>query len=165
MLSRIALTRKQYARAEQEARVAMSDANNHVAAEVLLAQVLAQQGRAGEALPVIEQAGKEIEQQKLGEIESYHFARGDVLARMNRYDEAIAEFKREIALFPKTRQPYANLYLVYMVRNDPASAQRMIDEMIGAIPGKATLLFAAQTVGALGDARGAADFRRRASMK
>jgi choline-sulfatase len=165
MLSRIALTRKQYAKAEQEARVAMGDANNRVAAEVLLAQVLAQQGRAAEALPVIEQAGKEIEQEKLGEIESYHFARGDVMARMNRYDEAIAEFKREIALFPQNRQPYANLYLIYMVRNDPASAQRTIDEMVRAIPGKATLMFAAKTVGALGDSRGAADFRRRASMK
>ena len=164
MLSRIALTRKNFAQAEQEARIAMGDANNRVAAEVLLAQVLAQQGRVREAMPVIDQAGKEIQQEKLGEIESYHFARGDVLARMTRYDEAIAEFKQEIAQFPQNRQPYANLHLVYRVRNDPASAQRTIDDMVRTIPGKATLLFAAKTVGALGDARGAAEWKKRAAQ-
>ena len=162
MLSRIALTRKNYSQAEHEARIAMSDANNRVAAEVLLAQVLSQQGRVQEAMPVIEQAGKEIADEKLGEIDSYHFARGDILARMNRYDEAISEFKREIVLFPRNRQPYANLYLVYMVRNDPASAQRTLEEMVRALPGKTTLLFAAKTAEALGDTRGAAEFRRRA---
>ena len=163
MLSRIALTRKQYARADQEARVAMNDVNNRAAAEVLLAQVLAQQGRNSEAMSVIEQAGREIEQEKLGHIESYHFTRGDILARMNRYDEAIAEFQQEIATFPMNRQTYANLYLVYMVKNDFVDAQRTIDAMIGNVPGKATLLFAAKTVGALGDQRAAADFKRRAA--
>lgn len=163
MLSRIALARKNYAQAEQEARMAMRDANNRVAAEVLLAQVMAQQGRVEEAMPVIAQAGKEIAQEKLGEIESYHFARGDILARMNRYGEAIAEFKREIALFPRNRQPYANLYLVYMVRNDPGSAQRTLEEMARAIPGKPTLLFAAKTAEALGDHGSAAEWRRRAA--
>ncbi len=163
MLSRIELARKHYAQAETEARLAMSDENERVAAEVLLAQVLAQQGRVGEALPVIEQAGRDIAGQKLGPIEWYHFARGDILARMNRDDEAIAEFRQEIAEFPTNRQTYANLYLVYMVRNDPASARRTIEEMVRANPGKASLLFAAKTVGALGDERGAAEWRRRAA--
>lgn len=163
MLSRIALARKQFARSEDEARLAMRDANNRAAAEVLLAQVLAQQGRVQEAMPVIEQAGREIDQQKLGGIESYHFARGDILARMNRYDEAIAEFQKEIATFPQNRQPYANLYLVYMVRDDRASAQQTLEQMVRAIPGEATLLFAAKTAGALGDHRGAAEWRRRAA--
>ena len=163
MLSRIALAKKNYAQAEQEARIAMRDANNRVAAEVLLAQVISQQGRAQEAMPVIDQAGKEIAEEKLGEIESYHFARGDILARLNRYDEAISEFKREIALFPRDRQPYANLYLVYVVRNDPASAQRTLEEMVRAIPGQTTLLFAAKTAEALGDHSGAAEWRRRAA--
>jgi hypothetical protein len=35
--------------------------------------------------------------------------------------------------------------------------------MVRTIPGKATLLFAAKTVAALGDTRGAAEFRRRAA--
>jgi choline-sulfatase len=165
MLARIALTRKNYARAEQEARIGMGDVNNRVAAEVLLAQVLAQQGRVQEAMPVIEKAGEEISQEKLGEIESYHFARGDVLARMSRYDEAIAEFRKEIALFPLNRQPYANLYLTYKVRNQPAEAAQTLEEMVRTIPGKTSMLFAAKTVAALGDERGAAVWRRRAGTK
>jgi arylsulfatase A-like enzyme/Flp pilus assembly protein TadD len=163
MLSRIALAQKNYAAAEGEARAAMADANDHAAAEVLLAQVLAQQGRVQDALPVIEQAGNEIAQEKLGNIESYHFARGDILARMNRYDEAIAEFKQEIATFPLNRQPYANLYLVYMVRNERAQAQQTLEQMARAIPGRTTMLFAAKTAAALGDARSETEWRRKAA--
>ncbi|HEY3056442.1 MAG TPA: tetratricopeptide repeat protein, partial [Thermoanaerobaculia bacterium] len=96
-------------------------------------------------------------------IEAYHFARGDILGRMERYDEAIAEFKQEIALFPQNRQAYANLYLIYLLRNDEANAQRIIDDMVEKNPGKTSMLFAAKTVGALGDQRGAAEWRRRAA--
>lgn len=163
MLARIELARKNYSRAEAEARLAMNDASDRLAAEVLVAQVLAQQGRAAEGLAIIDQAGNEIVRQKAGPIESYHFARGDILARMNRDDEAIAEFKQEITAFPMNRQTYANLYLVYMVRNDRASARQTLQQMASAIPGKATLLFAAKTVGALGDTKGAKEWRRRAA--
>ncbi len=162
LLARIALARKNFAKAEEEARLAAGDANNHVAAEILLAQIFAQQGRVQEAMSVITRAGEEIEQQKLGAIESYHFSRGDILARMNRDDEAIAEFKQEIALFPLNRQTYANLYLVYMVRNQPAEAEQTLARMVGAIPGRVTMLFAARTAGALGDTRLAAEWKKRA---
>ncbi|MGZ8853424.1 MAG: sulfatase-like hydrolase/transferase, partial [Thermoanaerobaculia bacterium] len=124
MLARIALAQKHYTRAEEESRLGMKDTNNRVAAEVLLAQILAQQNRAQEALPIITKAGEEIQQQKLGEIESFHFTRGDILARLNREDEAIAEFRKEIMLFPLSRQAYANLYLIYLLRDDQREAQR-----------------------------------------
>ena len=163
MLGRIALAQKNYGRAEEEARIGMNDTNNHIAAEVLLAQILAQQGSAQEALPVIAKAGEEIEQQKTGPIEAYHFTRGDILGRMNRYDEASAEFQQEIALFPMNRQAYANLYLIYLLHNDESSARRIINQMVETIPGKASMLFAAKTVAALGDERWAAEWRRRAA--
>jgi choline-sulfatase len=163
MLARIALARKNYAQAENDARIGMSDTNNRIAAEVLLAQILAQQGKVAEAMPVITQAAKEIDQQKTGPIESYHFVRGDILGRMNRYDEAIAEFNQEIALFPRNRQAYANLYLIYLLRNDEKTADGVMNQMVAANPGTASLLFAANTVAALGDAKGAAEWRRKAA--
>ncbi len=153
MLSRIDLARKNFPRAEEEARSVLGDANHRVAAEVLLAQVLAQQDRVQEALPVIESAGRDIAAERLGAIESYHFARGDILARMNRYDEAIAEFKEEIALFPMSRQTYANLYLVYRLRGQSREAEETLAAMERAIPGRATKEFAAKTARALGDLR------------
>jgi tetratricopeptide (TPR) repeat protein len=165
LLARIALARKNYPKAEEETRLGASDTNNHIAAEVLLAQIFAQQGRVQEAMAAITKAGEGIGQQKLGSVESYHFARGDILARMNRYDEAIGEFKQEIALYPLNRQPYANLYLVYMVRNEPALADETLQQMVRAIPGRATMLFAARTAAALGDTRGAAEWRREAAVR
>ncbi|MGZ8852744.1 MAG: hypothetical protein ACXW2X_05065, partial [Thermoanaerobaculia bacterium] len=84
-------------------------------------------------------------------------------ARLNREDEAIAEFRKEIMLFPLSRQAYANLYLIYLLRDDQREAQRTLEQMVRTIPGKTSMLFAAKTVAALGDERGAAEWRRRAA--
>ncbi len=153
MLARIDLARKNFKRAEEEARAVLADANHRIAAEVLLAQVLAQQDRVEEAQAAMERAGRDILEEQAGPIESYHFVRGDILARMNRYDEAIAEFKEEIALFPTNRQTYANLYLVYRLRGRQREAADTLAAMERAIPGKATKEFAAKTARALGDLR------------
>jgi arylsulfatase A-like enzyme/tetratricopeptide (TPR) repeat protein len=151
LLARIALARKDFSRAEAETRLGSTDATTRVAADILLAQIYAQQGRPADAIPVIAKAGEEMAREKLGPIESYHFARGDILARMNRYDEAIAEFKQEIADFPTSRQTYANLYLIYRLRGQNREAEQTLADMMRAIPGPATKEFAAKTVRAVGD--------------
>jgi Flp pilus assembly protein TadD len=95
-------------------------------------------------------------------VESLDFVRGDILGRMERYDEAVAAFRREIAQFPHNRQTYANLYLVYMVTNRPEEARQTLVEMVRANPGKLAAAFAARTAQALGDTRTAAIWRERA---
>ena len=163
VLARIALARKDYASAEGEAKKASTDHFNRIPADVLLAQIYAQQDRVAEASELIQRAGAEIEQQHDGPVESYEFTRGDILARMNRYDEAIAAFRREIELFSDNRQAYANLYVVYMLRNQPAEAQRVIEQMVRAMPAPSTMRFAAETMETVGDSRAASEWRRRAS--
>jgi arylsulfatase A-like enzyme/lipopolysaccharide biosynthesis regulator YciM len=162
MLARIELARKNYGAAEAQARAAMGDPNHRIAGELILAQTLAQQGRAEEALAVVDQAGTAIEEQGGAPVESYEFIRGDIYGRLERYDEAIASFRREIEHFPQNRQAYANLYLVYMVLDRPRDAQKTLEEMVAAIPGKPAMLFAAKTLESLGDSDGAARWRRRA---
>jgi tetratricopeptide (TPR) repeat protein len=120
---------------------------------VLLAQILAQQERLPDAWAMIEDARRDLEQRHVSQIESYHFARGDILARMNRYDEAIAEFRQEIAEFPTNRQTYANLYLVYRVRGQNREADATLADMVRAIPGRETREFAVKTAKALGELR------------
>jgi tetratricopeptide (TPR) repeat protein len=162
LLARIALARKEYRAAEEESTAATKDAGSALAAEVLLAQAYTQQGRLQEALAVVERAEKKAAAEQSGPVESLHFVRGDILGRMERYDEAIAVFRKEIALFPRNRQPYANLYLVYRVTNRPREAEGALEEMVRAIPTKQTMLFAAKTASVLGDDAVAASWRRRA---
>ena len=160
LLARIELARKNYGAAEAQARAASNDPNHRVAGQLMLAQTLAQQGRAAEALPLVERVAAEV--QTLEPIEALEFIRGDVLARMERYAEAEAAFQREIEHFPGHHQAYASLYLLYMVTERPRDAQRVIDAMVRANPGKRTLLFAARTQEALGEEAAAARWRRRA---
>jgi len=163
LLSRIAFGRKNYRLAEQEARLAGKERSNRIPADVLLAQIYAQQGRPQEAWPIIQRVEREIAEEKAGPMELVNFVRGDVLARMERHDEAIAAFRKEIELFPAYRQTYANLYLVYMVTKRPADAQRALEEMVRAIPSKQTMLFAARTADVLGDSETARIWQRRAA--
>src|SRR5439155_22814760 len=72
ILARSALAQKKFAKAEEEARIGVRDTNNRLAAQILLAQIYAQQGRANEAMAALPNDGQDLE--------SYHFARGDILA-------------------------------------------------------------------------------------
>ncbi|HUP47958.1 MAG TPA: sulfatase-like hydrolase/transferase [Thermoanaerobaculia bacterium] len=162
LLARIELARKNYGAAEAQARAAANDPSYRVAGQLILAQVLAQQERPMEALPIVEQAGLEIEQEGLAPFDSYELIRGDVLARLERYEEAIAAFRREIEHFPANRQAYANLYLVYMVLDRPAEARRALEAMVSANPDRRAILFAARTAETLGDMPAAERWRRRA---
>jgi tetratricopeptide (TPR) repeat protein len=164
MLARIAMARGDFAGAERHARAAAEDRNQHLRAETLLAQIYAQQSKLTEALALVDRIDGELRVAGGGPVESLEFARGDILARMERYDEAIAALRREIAGFPRNRQPYANLFLVYAVTGRPAEARQALEDMARAIPSRSTYLFAARTAAALGDERGAVAWRRRAAM-
>jgi choline-sulfatase len=165
LLARIEMARKNFGAAEGQARAAANDANFRIPGELLRAQILAQQERPAEALPIVERVGAEIEKQGMGPVEAYEFIRGDILARLERYEEAVAAFRREIEHFPSHQQAYANLYLVYMVTDRPREAQQAIEAMVRANPGERTMLFAARTMETLGDTSGAERWRRRAGKE
>jgi arylsulfatase A-like enzyme/thioredoxin-like negative regulator of GroEL len=162
LLARIALARKDYATAETEARIAMNDEFARSAAGVVLAQTMTQQNRLQPALALVDQISAEARDKHLGSIEGLDYTRGDILARMNRYDEAIEAFKREIAAYPLGKQSYANLALVYALEGKPDAEQATLDLMARASPNRRTYLFAAHTLEQLDDPRGAAVWRKRA---
>jgi arylsulfatase A-like enzyme/Tfp pilus assembly protein PilF len=162
LLARIALARQDYPTAEREARIGMNDEFAHNAAGVVLAQALVQENHLQPALAIIDDLAKNAEEKHLGSIDGLEFTRGDILARMNRYDEAIAAFRKEIAAYPHSKQPYANLALVYALQGKTGDAYGALEEMGQANPNKRTYLFAAHTLEQLNDPRGAAVWRKRA---
>jgi len=162
LLARIALAKKDYAKAKAEAKLAESDEFAHIPAMVLIAQIEGQQEHPQQALALAEQVEREAAERHLGNVETLNFVKGDALARMQRFDEAIAAFQREIQLFPLDRQTYATLYVVYMLTQRPAEANQTLEAMAAASPSRRTYLFAAHTVEAVHDVRSAEQWRKRA---
>jgi len=162
LLARIALAKKDYVKAAAETQLASRDEFAHLPALVLQAQIEAQQNHAQRALELVQQVEREAEERHLGNVETLNFVKGDALARMQRFDDSIAAFKREIELFPLNRQTYASLYIVYMLTGRPAEANQTLESMAAASPSRRTYLFAAHTVEAVNDLRTAEAWKRRA---
>jgi tetratricopeptide (TPR) repeat protein len=84
-----------------------------------------------------------------------------VLARMNRYDEAIAEFNEEIRLFPHDRQAYVSLAVVYTLTGRPREANATMERLVKANPAPSSYELAAKTFTELGADAAAAEWRKR----
>jgi choline-sulfatase len=160
--SRIALARKNFRAAEEQARAAAVDPYSRTAATVLLAQTLAQEERAAEALTLIEKVEVEARARHEEPVESLDLVRGDALARMQRYDEAITAFRREIAAFPHDRQAYASMYIVYMLQGKTADGRAALEALVEANPNRRAMEFAAHTAEVLGDTAAMNEWTRRA---
>src|SRR5881296_3948149 len=74
-------------------------------------------------------------QRRSGDLEVKHlygidYLRGDILARLDRPDEAIAAYRREILNSPEHLQSYANLAVIYMIEEDPRAAKEVLRDMV-----------------------------------
>jgi tetratricopeptide (TPR) repeat protein len=159
VLGRVAIARRDLANAEREAKAAVASEPENANAQVLLAQVYANEGRYDEAMRIIDAVSNAHQQP----IELLDFVRGDILARTRRNDEAIAAFQREIRNFPLERQAYANLAAVFFFAGKPDSARETMESFVRAAPRHESYLFAAETFDSIGARDLAASFRKRAN--
>jgi tetratricopeptide (TPR) repeat protein len=162
LLGRVGLARKDFATAEQQARLVMQNPSYSLAATVLLGQSLVGQHRYPEALAALESARAQAATR--GEVAPplLNFTRGDILARTGRAAEAEAAFKEEIRLYPANRETYANLAVLYLMTGRAGAAEETFVALTRAIPGRASYEFAARTFQEVGAAREAARWRQRA---
>ncbi|MFN2442158.1 MAG: sulfatase-like hydrolase/transferase [Thermoanaerobaculia bacterium] len=158
-LARIAIERGDLQAARQHAESVRSHSTHRLVGGVLLAEVMGMSGRFGEALALVEQTRREVEAAGAPPVESLDYLRGDFLARMDRFDEAIPAFRSEIASFPRNPRGYIGLATVYRVRGDLGAARRVLAEMVGANPGPESRRIARFTLEQLDDPEGAARWR------
>jgi tetratricopeptide (TPR) repeat protein len=163
VLGEIALSRNDLTTATNEATLTMQNPQYRLQGLILSAQIDSAAGRLPEALSRLEMLEREAAVAHRLPFAYLQFVRGDVLARLERYPEAEAAFRKEIEAFPQNRQAYANLALVYLVQQRSAEAYAVLDAMTKANPDRHTYLFAAKTLDTLGDKRGADEWRRRAA--
>ena len=115
----------------------------HAGDLVLRAEIAAHQNRLTDALAFLDQASKS------GDVYRSHFVRGDVFARMNRYAEAIDEFRKEIAAYPNDLDAYERLAIVLAITENTAAGERTLAAMVTANPTPLARRLAAQTRKAL----------------
>jgi hypothetical protein len=127
---------------------------------VVLAEVRSRRGDAAGGLALLDEARA---RHAGAAVPSVQFVRGDLLARLGRHAEAEAAFRAEIAAFPGNARAYASLAIVSALQGRPlAESRALLETMQRARPGNETALLAAKTLDFIGDAPGAAGWRRRA---
>ena len=163
LLAQIELARGNLPRAAEEARAAASFGTARHDARLLLAQILVQRGEFGEALRRLDELEAEVSGERSPPLRGLHLTRGDALARLERVEEAIAAFNREIELFPLNRDAYARLALVYLLLDERPKAHATLERMVRRSPTRESHLFAARTLEDLDDPAGARLWRSRAA--
>lgn len=151
LLARVAFARHDAATAEREARAARENPQSFTAASVLLAEILAQQNRSPEALSILDEAERRATAEGAMPVESLDYARGDALARMQRFDDASAAFRREIAHFPAGAEAYTHLAIIETMQGRRDNAQKLMADMVRANDTPATRQLAARTLVSLRD--------------
>ena len=162
LLARAFAAERRFGAAEQHAQAAIDAGDRQPTSILLLAEIQRDEGKLQEALQTItaaERRGNDLEVKHLYGID---YLRGDIVARLDRPDEAIAAYRREILNSPEHLQSYANLAVIYLIEGKRAEAERVLEEMAGANPHRGAYLLAAKTLEAFEDRRGAARWRARA---
>ena len=163
LLASVALRRSDWPAGEREARLALGDtARPRIPALLLLARALAEQGRFDEAEPLLAGAVARVERSETAPVATLDATWGDLLARRGRNAEAEAAFRREIARFPRTEEAYVRLAILLAAGHRFEEIEPTLRTMVTALPGPRALELAADTLGRLGNAADAADYRRRA---
>ncbi len=145
-----------------ESRAGVGDTERpRLPALLLLSQALGAQGKLDDALLEIERAVAHLENNGAAPVPTVHSTRGDLLARLGRAAEAERAFRRELALFPGSSDPYVKLAILMASEHRFEEIEPTLEAMVQAIPTRPTYELAADTMRDLGNASGEESFRRR----
>jgi arylsulfatase A-like enzyme len=158
---RIALARKDIARAELLARELTSSDNAIAGDLLLLAEVRSAAGDARGALQVIDTADARAKSAGEKGIFGLEALRAENLVRLDRHQEAVSAYEKEIALFPGNRQAYARLAVLYFVMGNRADVDRTLERLVAANPTRSAYELASRTLEAVEDISGARRWKAR----
>jgi len=134
MLARIALAKHDPDSARDEARLAHEQDPTLPLPAVIDGRLLYDEGRYADALPLFQQALAELKKNAARPIAELHFYTGDTLGRLERYDEAEAEFLEELKVFPQNTRARAGLAMLYQANARPDEAERVLSDMTRITP-------------------------------
>lgn len=154
ILARVALARGEVAAAEREARAALAAKPGDARSLMTLGRIEIQKGNFAAALARLDAAQATARAQNTA-VSGLHFLRGDVLARLGRFEEAERTLRQEIGFFPEDPQAYRSLILLHVTQGRPEAATSVIYELEKASPTPPSYAAISETLRILGDTRGA----------
>lgn len=164
LLARLALAASDLGAAEAHLLKVTGDSVAETNAMLLRAEIQIRRDQPLAALDHLDSAERLVSDRKLGRPKDLSYLRGDALARLSRFDEAAAAFEREIAQYPRNREAYVRLAIVYgLQQRTYGEVDRLLARMYAAWPAPDTASLAAQALEDLKDPKGAARWRRRAA--
>ncbi len=149
LLARAYVELRRFPEAEQSARKAIEAGGRQPTSILLLADVQRAEGNLSPALATIDEAETRAHEMGVKHVYGMDYLRGDVLARMNRPEDAIAAYRREIANAPGHLQSYANLAVIYLIEDNPRAAEDVLRDMVQKNPHRGAYALAAKTRAAL----------------
>lgn len=155
VLARIALQEKDYAKAEQHAKIAIEKSHEPAAAMLTMGLIRKQQDDLSGALAWFDRAAQAIADKRNRRLPNLHLYRADVLARLGRNAEAEREFRAEIAAFPTEPDAYAGLILLLTANGRVDEATKLVFTLVETAPTPPSYLAVSETLRAIGDERGA----------
>lgn len=165
LLARVHAERKDFDLAEKEVRLAMDKGGNPTVALMTLGLIEKQRGNLEGALRHLDAALATTEKKRNKRVPNLHLYRGDVLARLQRPQEAEREFRREIMDSPEQADAYASLILLLATTGRADEATRVVFELIEASPQAPSYIAVSETLHAIGDSRGALYWARQGAQK
>lgn len=165
VLARVWIARRDFDRAEKEARASLEAQTDRALALVTLARVEKERGNHEQALIHLDAAVASLKTRKTRTINNLHLLRGDVLARLGRNVEAEQAFREEIRLFPQEPRAYKNLILLYVAEGRTQEGTAVIHELVKTSPTPISYFAVIDVLKIVGDNRGARYWARRAQER
>ena len=154
MMANIWVSKKNYAKAREEANAAARIHPDRANTTLLLGRIDMEDGKLDQALQELNHAAAQLAQRNAKPLPKLSFYRGDTLARMGRAEEAEEAFRAEIAAFPDDPAAYKNLILLYVVEGKNAEATQLIFSLEKAAPTPPSYIAISETLKTVGDVNG-----------
>lgn len=129
LLARAYIEARRYRDAADAARLAIEEGDRQPSSILLLAEVQRAEGQLDAALQTIAEAERRANDLEVPHLYGLDYLRGDVLARLDRPDEAVAAYEREIRYAPQHLQSYANLAIIHWIEGRRGEAEKTLQEM------------------------------------
>jgi tetratricopeptide (TPR) repeat protein len=151
LTARCLVEQRRFGEAEESARLAINEGDRQPSSLLLLAEVQRAEGNLDAALQTASEAERRANDLEVPHLCGIDYLRGDVLARLDKPDDAIAAYQREIRFSPQHLQSYANLAIVYRIEGRRAEAEKTLAAMVQNNPHRGARSLAAKTRAAIAE--------------
>jgi len=150
LAARVALADKDPEAAARHAEAAQSSDPTLPVSQFVRGRILYDEGKYEEAAASFTEAAEKLKEHG-DTFPELHLYLGESLARLDRYNDAEAQFRDELHAYPRNLQAYTSLAMLYRASNRDAAVEDVLNELVAATPTPEGYAVAARLWTILGD--------------